>query len=272
MQDTGLFVMSRKRSLAFLFTRFIIKWFKHSTASHDDPDISDAWDTLGEFGYVGFFVILEIYGEEYSHRDNEDFITISKTFLRRKARKSWTNVELLLNFYLKRERILSKNSGDMIMIKIPKFIELASNWSRRPPTETPTETPTAKDIEVDKEEKDKDTIKKLNKEKQESWFNEFWSIYPKKVGKKTALKIWVKNINNRMVVDKIIEAVRNQRRLKMLNPENGYKYCPNPTTWINGEKWNDKYCELLQCNKCGSEVTLYQGEDNKCPSCDGVLR
>lgn len=139
-----------------------MKWFKHKTGSHDDPDISDAWDLFGEFGYVGFFVILEIYGEEYSHRDSEEFITISKTFLRRKLRKSWTKVELLLNFYSKTERVLSKNSGERIMLKIPNYIELASNWSKRLPTEATTELPTAK--EVDKEV-DKDIKEKVKKEK-----------------------------------------------------------------------------------------------------------
>ena len=119
---------------------------------------------------------------------------------------------------------------------------------------------------------DKNDKNDKNKEEQNSWFNEFWSIYPRKVGKKTALKYWLKNINERKEVDKIIEAVRNQRRLKMLNPENGYKYCPHPTTWLNNERWNDKYCELLKCNKCGTIVTVYEDEDNECPTCDGVLR
>lgn len=127
-----------------------MEWYKHQTCSHDDPDISDAWDELGDFGYAGFFVILEIYGQEYSHRNSDDFINISKTFLRRKLRKSWTKVELLLDFYSEKNRILSKSNNKRIEIKIPKFIDLASNWARRKPTEAPTEAPHA--IEVDKEE------------------------------------------------------------------------------------------------------------------------
>jgi hypothetical protein len=118
-------------------------WFQHSTGSHDDPDISDAWDELGDFGYVGFFVILEIYGQEFSHRNSEGFITISQTFLRRKLRKSSGKVQLLLNFFQKRNRILSKNENGKIMLNIPKYIGLASNWTKRLPTEVPTESPTS---------------------------------------------------------------------------------------------------------------------------------
>jgi len=148
-------------------------WFKHKTGSHDDPDISDAWDELGDFGYVGFFVILEIYGQEYNHRNSEDYIRISKTFLRRKLRKSWTKVELLLHFYQHKlstsaknyktePRIMHKIDDNFVLLKVPKFIEIASNWAKRIPTEVPTEVPTAKEVEEDKEE-DKDISNDISK-------------------------------------------------------------------------------------------------------------
>jgi len=144
-------------------------WFQHSTHSHDDPDISDAWDEFGEFGYVGFFVILEVYGEEYTHRDSEDYIRISSTFLRRKLRKSSINVEQLLNFYSKRGRILSKKQDGFILLKVPKFIERASNWSRRKPTAPPTEAPTIKTpIEKKENRKEDKRIKKSKEQKKKT--------------------------------------------------------------------------------------------------------
>ena len=127
-----------------------MRWFKHRTGSHDDPDISDAWDEFGDFGYVGFFVILEIYGDEFNHINDDGFITISRTFLRRKLRKSWTKVEQLLNFYLKCGRILSKNDGNKIMLNIPNFIELSDNWTGRKLRSDSVDT-TAIDIDIDKE-------------------------------------------------------------------------------------------------------------------------
>lgn len=47
-----------------------------------------------------------------------------------------------LEFYEKRHRIQIKKNEDFLSIKIPKFIEIASNWAKRT-TEVPTEVPLA---------------------------------------------------------------------------------------------------------------------------------
>jgi uncharacterized phage protein (TIGR02220 family) len=132
------------------YWRCSMRWYKHKTGSHDDPDISDAWDEFGDFGYAGFFVILELYGEEFNHVNDDGFVTISKTFLRRKLRKSWTKVELLLNFYLKNGRILSNINGSKVSIKVPNFIELSDNWTGRKLRSDSVVT-TAIDIDKDKD-------------------------------------------------------------------------------------------------------------------------
>ncbi len=136
-------------------------WYKHFTNSHDDPDISDAMDKMGDFGYSGFFILLDLYGQEFKHIDNDGFLKISKAFLQRKLRKRWTKVELLLNFFEKEisePRFLWKDSMQYIYIKVPKFIELASNWSGRKirkDLQRPYVAPTAKEVEVEEEEKKK---------------------------------------------------------------------------------------------------------------------
>jgi len=52
-----------------------MEWLKHSTSSHDDPDISDAMDEFGDAGYTVFFIILEIYGQEFNHANIDGWIT-----------------------------------------------------------------------------------------------------------------------------------------------------------------------------------------------------
>jgi hypothetical protein len=42
------------------------------------------------------------------------------------------------------------------------------------------------------------------------------------------------------LADSIIDAVRNQRRLKMLDDRENYKYCPHPLTWLNRGGWEDE--------------------------------
>ena len=141
-----------------------MKWYKHSTDSHDDPDVSDAIDEFGDAGYSVFFIILEIYGREFNQL-SDGWLSISQTFLRRKLRKSWTKAEQILNFYQTRARIFYKINDTMLQIKIPKFIDISSNWSKREqarkealPTEVPTEAPTAKEVEEEVEKKNKELL------------------------------------------------------------------------------------------------------------------
>jgi hypothetical protein len=172
-----------------------MEWFKHSTASHDDPDLSDAMDEFGHAGYSSFFILLELYAEEYHHLDSEGFLRLSLKFVARNLRLSSTKVPKLLNFYSERGRILFKIEGNYVYLKSPKFDVIASNWvSRkkakqdRTPTEAPTEGategPTAIEVEeeVDKEKKKKHIC--APDPSFDSFFNDFWNIYPGRNGKK----------------------------------------------------------------------------------------
>lgn len=141
-----------------------MQWFQHSTDSHDDPDIADAEDRFGDAGYSVFFKVLEIYGREFNSLEDGDWLTVSQTFLRRKVRKSWTKVEQILDFYQQKNRIFYEMDGDKVRILIPKFVKIASNWTKRPkkdkktkPTEAPTEAPTAKEVEIEGEGEKKES-------------------------------------------------------------------------------------------------------------------
>ena len=137
-----------------------MEWFKHKTASIDDPDIIEAEDRFGESGYNVFFKILEVYGDEFKKVGKDGNLRISKRVVGRKLRKRWSRVELILKYYQTKLRIFSttdETDENYVFINIPDFIALASNWTRRPkkePTEAPTEAPTAIEVEeeVEKEE------------------------------------------------------------------------------------------------------------------------
>ena len=132
-----------------------MEWFKHMTSSHEDPDISDAWDIFGDAGPVVFWTLVEIYGKEFSKLDENDFLTLSLKFFERKLRRKWKSFGKILEFFQKRQRILFQKNEIDLSITIPKFIKLSSNWTRREhpkptelPTEEPTELPTAIEVEV----------------------------------------------------------------------------------------------------------------------------
>ena len=71
----------------------------------------------------------------------------------------------------------------------------------------------------------------------EEMFEQFWSIYPKKVDKKGSLRAF-KNIKKlKTVFPEILQAVEVQKKSVQWQKDNG-QYIPNPTTYIHQERWN----------------------------------
>jgi DNA-binding transcriptional regulator YhcF (GntR family) len=68
-------------------------------------------------------------------------------------------------------------------------------------------------------------------------FEAFWSAYPKKVGKKAALKSWEK-ATDKPPVDVIITAIALQMTSEQWTKDGG-QYIPNPATWLNQGRWMD---------------------------------
>lgn len=139
------------------------------TSSHEDPDISDAWDEFGYAGPLVFWVLCEIYGREFNRLNGNGELTLSWKYFQNKTRTKRKCFQNILDFYQKRNRILSKPTDEFLTITIPKFLDLSSNWTKRTktqgielPTEAPTEAPTAKEEEVrskkKKENKNKESI------------------------------------------------------------------------------------------------------------------
>ena len=103
-----------------------------------------------------------------------------------------------------------------------------------------------KDIELEKEsEKEKDKEKESEKDKkiqllslQESWFTTFWKEYPKKVDKKNTKAKFMKVCKTEEKFKEIMNGLKTTEIPKA--KDKGKQYVPNPSTWINGERWNDE--------------------------------
>lgn len=63
-------------------------------------------------------------------------------------------------------------------------------------------------------------------------FDEFWTAYPRKVGKVAARKAWT-SATKRVNADKIVAAVREYPFRDDL------QYVPHPASWLNGGRWED---------------------------------
>lgn len=73
---------------------------------------------------------------------------------------------------------------------------------------------------------------------QEKRFEQFWAVYPRKVGKGAARKAWMKLKPTAELFNKIMSAVEAAKKSKQWQKENG-QYVPSPSTWLNQSRWED---------------------------------
>lgn len=69
-------------------------------------------------------------------------------------------------------------------------------------------------------------------------FSEFWSAYPKKIGKVKALQAWNKIRPDDAVRAQILAALAQQAKSEDWRREDG-RFIPHPTSWLNARRWED---------------------------------
>ena len=67
-------------------------------------------------------------------------------------------------------------------------------------------------------------------------FEEFWSSYPKKVGKESAKKAFQKV---KEPLETLLSAIEQQKCSSQWSKDGG-QYIPNPATWLNQHRWEDE--------------------------------
>ena len=69
-------------------------------------------------------------------------------------------------------------------------------------------------------------------------FESFWVRYPKKVGKRYALRAWLEMMPDINIVNKALDWQLNDDR-SLANDE---EFIPNPANWISHGRWEDEPC------------------------------
>jgi hypothetical protein len=75
---------------------------------------------------------------------------------------------------------------------------------------------------------------------EDSGFNLFWAVYPKRVARLDAMKAWKKLDPNPRLVERILAALEIQKHQESWQRNNG-QFIPYAATWIRGERWEDEY-------------------------------
>ncbi len=69
-------------------------------------------------------------------------------------------------------------------------------------------------------------------------FERFWSAYPRRVGKKDAVKVWNQIKPDDSLVDLIVEGVERWKTSEQWTKDEG-RFIPYPATFLRGERWNE---------------------------------
>lgn len=82
-------------------------------------------------------------------------------------------------------------------------------------------------------------------------FDEFWSAYPKKVGKDDARKAFLKRKPDGELLALMLAAIAAQRESQAWTRDGG-QYIPNPSTWLNQGRWQDETDPVQQSSEHSS--------------------
>lgn len=80
---------------------------------------------------------------------------------------------------------------------------------------------------------------KVSKEITLLGFDTFWSAYPRKTSKKTAMRSWARINPNEQLRAKIMAAVAEHSKSEQWQKDEG-RFIPHPATWLNQERWEDE--------------------------------
>lgn len=71
-----------------------------------------------------------------------------------------------------------------------------------------------------------------------NYFEDFWKAYPRKTNKGFAKKVFEKLKVDDVMLTKMIQAIYVQN--KTVWKDKDQQYIPHPSTWLNGERWEDE--------------------------------
>ena len=71
-------------------------------------------------------------------------------------------------------------------------------------------------------------------------FDRFWALYPKKRGKRDAVKAWKALAPDMALCRKMSAALKEQMRSPQWTKDGG-NFIPYPATWLRGRRWEDDY-------------------------------
>ena len=175
-----------------------------------------------------------------SYQEIADFLNIDKGKVKR-AIQSFRNDTLIDTRTDRQKSLISLNDWDILQYTTDTRIDTENDTQVTHQRHTIQETENEKEKEINKNDKNVINNNPLYpplKEEGDELFSLFWSNYPKKVGKGYAKKCFDKIKPSRELVDTMVKAINAQRKSEAWQRDKG-QYIPNPSTWLNQQRWED---------------------------------
>jgi hypothetical protein len=90
-------------------------------------------------------------------------------------------------------------------------------------------------------------------------FSQFWELYPRKVGKKPAIKVWERLKPDGALLEVILRALTAQRQQPSWADK---QYVMHPERWLRGERWNDEVVSSDAGPAAATDMTLEKQREN----------
>ncbi len=219
-----------------------MKWFKHETDSHTNLKLQAVIDKFGleAFGY--YWICVELVGlqsDNFKLKSEKNWKNYIKKFVGLEIDKQ----EMYLEFFSE-INLIDKKALKLGTLFIPKIDERSDDYSKfkRRVSEVST-----KKLRLEESREEEIRIEE-NREDKIS-FDSFWKIYPKKVGKGNAKKLWDKLSSQKQVL--AIEDIP----LRAEDSKWKAGFIKDPERYIKYEQWGD---EII---KDKSKIEVYKNKD-----------
>jgi hypothetical protein len=175
----------------------------------------------------------------------------SRETLAKRARCHWRSIDRAIDELVKLGAVTKthRKNGDAYQSNIYTLRRVLPRVS--PPTDTgdggvltpqslPTDTAGNLTITTELEPLKQEPLNDISEQ-----FNQFWAIYPRKKGKGQAIKAFEKALL-KTDLETILAGVEAYKEYEdMYDPQ----FIAHPTTWLNGERWDDEHIEVKVVSK-----------------------
>ena len=249
-------------------------WIKFELATSDKPEIWEIAATLNIDPDAVVGKMIRVWSWFNLHTEKGNAPCVTKTLLDRNVgvtgfcdavvASGWMSEidgQITLPNFLRHNGNTAKNRA-MTAIRAATRREKAKQKSNAPTVTTA----------LPREEKRREDNNKNNTSN--SMFDAFWNAYPKKVEKKKSLEIW-KRKKLAQKADIILNDIVNRADKDKQWLEG---FIPNPTTYLNGERWEDEITLVTQnnsgahhANSSGGSKRFQTGADILAEGCAGAF-